>query len=135
MARDAITVQLPTQDGTQSVEVISVTKQAVTQANGIKISNALANKNNSLQISIENTYTVSSTATASAATIKAGNKYPNKMLGDLTVTLGAAKTTVVILDDIARFENSDGSVCIDFASGFTGNIWATAKRAGLVPAS
>ena len=135
MTRDAITVQLPTQDGTQSVEVISVTKQAVTQANGISVSKALENKNNSLQISIENTYTVSSTATASSATIKAGDKYPNKMLGDLTVTLGAGKTTVIILDDIARFENKDGSVNIDFASGFTGNIWATAKRAGLVPAS
>ena len=135
MARDAINVQLPTQDTTQSVEVVEVTKQAVTQANGIKINAALGNKNNSLQISIENTTTVSSAAADSTLTIKAGNNYPNKMLGDLTVTLKKSAITVVILDDIARFENKDGSVNLDFASGFTGNCWAVAKRAGLVPAS
>lgn len=133
MARDAITVQLPTQDTTQSVEVAKLTKQAVTQANGIKISNALANKNNSLQINIENTTGAGTTPADSTVTIKAGNKYPNKMLGDLAVTVEKSAITVIIIDDIARFENADGSINLDFASGFTGNCWAVAKRAGLVP--
>ena len=53
MARDAITVHLPEQDSSQSIEVIKITKQAVTQANGIKIKNALDNKNNTLQITLE----------------------------------------------------------------------------------
>ena len=133
MTRDAINVQLPVQDNTQSVETAKITKQAVTQANGITISKALDNKNNSLQISIENTTGAGTTPADSTVTIKAGNAYPNSMLGDLTVAVAKSAITVIIIDDIARFENNDGSINLDFASGFTGNIWAVAKRAGLVP--
>lgn len=140
MARDSINVLLPTQDATQSVETGSITKQAVTQANGIKIANALDNKNNSLQIYIENTYTTAD----STLTIKAGDHYPNKVLGDLAVTLPKATAgadsapdvptlTVVLLEDISRFENKDKSVCLDFSANFTGNVWAVAKRAGIKP--
>lgn len=131
MARDSINVLLPIADNTNSVEVTEVTKQAVTQANGIKIADALRNKNNSLQISIENTTSVSSAAADSTVTIKAGNNYPNAMLGDLTVTLKKSAITVILLEDISRFENRDNSIYLDFASGFTGNVWAVAKRAGL----
>ena len=128
MARDSINVLKPVLDNTESVETAIVTKQAVTQANGIKIANALDNKNNSLQIFVENTAN-----TDSSLTLKAGNNYPNSMLGDLTVTLTKSKITAFILEDISRFENRDGSILIDFVSGFTGNIWAVAKRAGLKP--
>ncbi len=133
MARDAINVILPVQAEKQSLEVADIAKQAVTQANGIKISDALANKNNSLQIYIENTTTSGGSAADSAATIKAGDHYPNKVLGDANVVLGAGKTVVVLLEDISRFENKDNSILVDFASGFTGNIWAVAKRAGIKP--
>ena len=87
MARDKVEVLLPAQDVTQSVEVGEITKQAVTQANGIYIEDALKNKNNSLQIFVENTTTVSSAAADSSMTIKAGDHYPNRILGDLTVAL------------------------------------------------
>lgn len=128
MARDEINVLLPVQDDTQSVETIAVTKKAVVQANGIAIKDALANKNNTLQITIETTVGSDSTLT-----IKAGDNYPNKILGDLTVALKKSAVTVVLLEDISRFENRDGSINLDFASGFTGNIWAVAKRAGVKP--
>ena len=128
MARDIVEVLLPVQDGTQSVETATVVKKAVVQANGITIKEALANKNNSLQITIETTATSDSTLT-----IKAGDNYPNKILGDLTVALAKSAVTVVILEDISRFENRDGSINLDFASGFTGNVWAVAKRAGIKP--
>lgn len=128
MARDEINVLLPVQDDTQSVETATVVKKAVVQANGIAIKEALANKNNSLQITIETTATSDSTLT-----IKAGDNYPNKILGDLTVALAKSAVTVVLLEDISRFENRDGSINLDFASGFTGNIWAVAKRAGVKP--
>lgn len=128
MARDEINVLLPVQDDTQSVETIAVTKKAVVQANGIAIKDALANKNNTLQITIETTVSSDSTLT-----IKAGDNYPNKILGDLTVALPKSAVTVVLLEDISRFENRDGSINLDFASGFTGNIWAVAKRAGVKP--
>jgi hypothetical protein len=128
MARDIVEVLLPVQDGTQSVETATVVKKAVSPANGIAIKEALANKNNSLQITIETTATSDSTLT-----IKAGDNYPNKILGDLTVALAKSAVTVVILEDISRFENRDGSINLDFASGFTGNVWAVAKRAGVKP--
>jgi len=128
MARDIVEVLLPVQDGTQSVETATVVKKAVVQANGIAIKEALANKNNSLQITIETTVTSDSTLT-----IKAGDNYPNKILGDLTVALAKSAVTVIILEDISRFENRDGSINLDFASGFTGNVWAVAKRAGVRP--
>jgi len=131
MARDSVTVLLPAQDVTQSVEIGAITKQAVTQANGITIANALDNKNNSLQIFVENT--TGSGATASTLTVKAGDHYPNKILGDLDVALAAGKITAVLLEDISRFENKDKSIYLDFASGFTGNVWAVAKRAGIKP--
>jgi hypothetical protein len=129
MARDSITVLLPTQDASQSVEFGKITKQAVTQANGITIANALDNKNNSLQIYIENTYS----SADSTLTIKAGDNYPNSILGDLNVPLTKSATTVILLEDISRFENRDKSIDLDFSTSFTGNIWAVAKRAGVKP--
>ena len=133
MARDSINVHLPVGDVSASVEVIKITKQAVTQANGIKIAHALDNKNNSLQIFVENTTGAGSTPADSTMILKAGDNYPNSMLGDLTIALTKSAITTVILEDISRFENRDGSLNIDFGTSFTGNIWAVAKRAGLDP--
>jgi hypothetical protein len=131
MTRDSINVHLPVADATKSVEILKITKKAVTQANGIEIENALDNKNNSLQIFVENT--TGSGSTDSTLTLKAGDNYPNAMLGDLTVALAKGAITTVILEDISRFERRDGSIYLDFGSSFTGNIWAVAKRAGLDP--
>lgn len=128
MARDKITVLKPVYDNSESVATIKATKTAVTQANGIEISKAFENKDNTLFIMVENTANADSTAT-----IKAGNAYPNSMLGDLSVTLEKSAITAIQIQDPSRFENADGSICIDFASGFTGNIFAIAKRVGLKP--
>lgn len=128
MARDKITVLKPVYDNSESVATVKCTKQAVTQANGIEISKAFENKDNTLFIMVENTANADSTAT-----IKAGNAYPNSMLGDLSVTLEKSAITAIQIQDPSRFENADGSICIDFASGFTGNIFAIAKRVGLKP--
>lgn len=126
MARDEITVNLPVQDVTESIETIAITKQSVTVANGIKVKNAWDNKNNSLVIIIEPT-------TAAAVTFKAGDAYPNSMLGDLVVTPTNSKPNVYLIDDIARFQTSDGALLIDFGSSFVGTIYAVAKRAGIKP--
>lgn len=126
MAYDEITVQLPVQETTHSAEVAVIDKQDVTPANGIKIKKALDNKNNSLVIIVEPT-------AAGAITIKAGDNYPNRILGDLVVTPTNNKVNAIILEDISRFENRDGSVCLAFATSFAGKIYAVAKRAGLKP--
>ena len=133
MARDSINVLKKVYENSESVATVKCTKQAVTQANGIKIAKAFENKDNSLFIMIENTTTVSSAAADSSATIKAGDAYPNAVLGDLTVTLDKSAITAIQIQDPSRFENKDGSICVDFASGFTGNIFAVAKRVGLKP--
>ncbi len=132
MARDEITLQYVTYDAKDRVGSKAITKQAVTQANGIKLKNAYACKDNSMVIYVENTYTSS----ASTVTIKAGEKQ-NKLLGDASVAVGQASTagnpvTEIRLNrDGSSFERNDGSIYIDFSSGFTGNIWATAEKAGL----
>lgn len=125
MAYDVINVQLPVQDATQSIEIASFNKTTVVPANGIEIAKALDNKNNSLVIVIEAT-------AVGTVTIKAGNMFPNAMLGDLLVT-PAEGVNAILLEDISRFENRDGSVKLEFAEGFAGSIYAVAKRAGIKP--
>ena len=127
MTRDSIDVQYPALDTTESVASAAITKQAVTVANGINIKNAFSNKNNSLVIIVENTSNASS-----SMTLKAGGEYPNSMIGNSSVTL-AKGVTAVQIQDLSRYEKSDGSIDIDFATGFTGNIYAIAKWAGVRP--
>lgn len=146
MAKAYVTVALPKPDATNSVETTEITKKALSAdgivlAGGFDASNnvtkkALANKNNSLQITIENTYVTAD----SAITIKAGDNYPNAILGDLVVPVtkganGAPTIAVILLEDISRFENRDGSINLAISTNMTGNIWAVAKRAGVEAAA
>ena len=126
MARDKITPKLPLREATESVELVTFTKQAVTVANGIEIEKAFDNKNNSLFIIVEPT-------SVGTITFKAGDAYPNSMLGDLTVTPTDDQPNVYQILDEARFERTDGSLYIDFGTGFVGTIYAVAKRAGILP--
>lgn len=125
MTRDIIQVQYPTLDHTESVANIGITAKTVTQANGITIADAFSNKNNSLFVIISN-----SGATASTLTVKAGDAYPNSMLGDIKIQLPAG-ISAIQLQDLSRFEKADGSIDLDFATGFTGTIYAIAKWAGV----
>ena len=122
MARDNINVQYPEMDDSQSVADVKITKQAVTPANGICLAKAFDNKNNSLVICVENT-----ASAASEVTFKAGDNYPNAKLGDLTVDVDATSVNFYQVQDPSRFENKDGSMNIDFKTGFTGNVFAVAK--------
>lgn len=126
MTRDIINVQCPVVDKTQSVADAAITKTAVVVANGVAIKNAFKNKNNTLLICVENSAT-----SAGKVTFKAGNAYPNAMLGDLEVSVDASSTTMLQIQDASRFENKDGSVNLDFSTGFTGNIYAVAKSIAL----
>ncbi len=126
MTRDLINVQYPVLDGTQSVAEVKVTKSDVTQANGISIKEAFANKNNTLLICVENT-----AAAPSQVTFKAGDMYPNAMLGDLTVDVDTSAVHAFQIQDISRFETRDGALNLDFASGFEGKIYAIAKPTAL----
>ena len=127
MTRDKINVQYPTLDHTESVANIGITKQAVTVANGITVVDAFSNKNNSLFLVVEN-----DDDTKSSMTVKAGNAYPNSMLGDITIEIPVGVSAIQV-QDLARFEKADGSIDLDFASGFDGSIYAIAKWAGVRP--
>lgn len=128
MTRDIISVNLPDVEPSQSVAYKEVVPFVVNVANGITIEKATENKNNSLSILIENT-----ASAASNVTFVAGDTYPNAMLGDLVIPLKGAAKTVCQLQDLSRFENRDGSINLDFADGFAGNIYVVAKRAGITP--
>lgn len=125
MTRDIINVQYPTLDHTESVANIGITKSTVTQANGVTIKEAFSNKNNSLFIVIDNT-----ASAASALTVKAGDAYPNSMLGDISIELPKGVSAIQV-QDLSRFEKADGSIDLDFKTGFTGTIFAIAKWAGV----
>lgn len=125
MTRDIINVQYPVLDHTESVANIGITASAVTQANGITIAEAFSNKNNSLFIIINNTAT-----SESLLTVKAGDAYPNSMLGDIVIELPTG-ISAIQLQDLSRFEKSNGSIDLDFGTGFTGTIYAVAKWAGV----
>ena len=127
MTRDKIDVQYPVLDHTESVANIAIAKQTVTVANGITIKDAFSNKNNSLFIVIDNTADA-----ASSMTVKAGNAYPNSMLGDIVIEL-AKGVSAIQLQDLSRFQKSDESIDLDFATGFEGTIYAIAKWAGVRP--
>jgi hypothetical protein len=86
----------------------------------------LKNKNNSLAILVNAT-------TAGNLVIKAGDNYPNAILGDLKVACGTG-LTVIRLQDISRFENRDCTVNVQGDGTLAGTIFATAKRAGITPA-
>ena len=133
MIIDIIQVQYPVLDHTESVANIGITAQSVTVANGIKVADAFSNKNNSLFLVIENsTVDSDSEGVESAMTVKAGNAYPNSMLGDITIELPAG-TSAIQVQDLSRFEQADGSLLLDFGESFEGSIYAVAKWAGVAP--
>ena len=127
MARDKIQLNYYKYDKTDRAGSVAVTPQTVTQANGITLEHAFAGKDNSVVLHVTN----SSTSADSTVTIKAGEKQ-NSNLGDLIIPAPkSAEVAIVLNRDMASFEKLDGSVDIDFATGFTGTIYATAEKAGL----
>lgn len=125
MARDEITLQHLVYDATDSVGSVNVEKKTVTVANGITLKKAFGGKDNSIKIVVENTATSDATLT-----IKAGEKQ-NSMLGDSSIALAKSSVTVIApIRDAARYEKEDGSIDIDFSSGFTGTVYAVAEKAG-----
>ena len=115
-----IQVQLGALDDTKSIMIANFAAETLEATT--TIANALDNKNNSLHIVID-------ASTTGTVKIKAGNHYPNAMLGDLDVDIASGINDIVLID-ISRFENKDGSVVID-ANGVTGKVYAVAKNAGV----
>lgn len=124
MTRKRIDVQYPVLDHTESIANISIVRTTV-DAEGITIKDAFSNKNNSLFILINN-----KGDKTGLLTVKAGDTYPNSMLGDIIIEI-AEGVSAVQLQDLSRFEKSDASIDLDFSEGFEGEIFAIAKWAGV----
>lgn len=127
MSRDEITIQKPVIENTDSVGIEVIEPQSVTAENGISLQGAMECMNNTLFIIINNTANADSTVT-----IKKGDKFPNSMLGDLNLIAEKSATTVIQIQDPARFVNADCAIDIDFGSNFAGTIYAIGKKVGLV---
>lgn len=128
MARDEITIQLPVIANTATYDVagLEVTEQTVTVANGIKLKDAFSCMRNTLVITVKNTADADKTVT-----FKAGNAYPNAMRGDFVAAVGTSTVNEFRVQDPSRFVNKDGTMLIDFSTGFTGTIYATGKPTGV----
>lgn len=125
MARDKINLIEPVLDESRCIAVKEITANTITQANGTEISGAFGCKDNSLQITVNN-----SADAAKKLTLKAG-VFDNAVLGDKTISVSSGKTTVILLENPSRFQQKDGAVYIDYETGFTGTIYAVGKHAGL----
>ena len=125
MSRTEVTLQYPTSDATDTIQTLKPTATTIVQADGVIIKDAFACKDNTLTIVIANT-----AEAAKDITIKKG-VYPNAVLGDITFEVAASSTNLIKIENPSRLEQADGSLLIDFETGFTGSIYATGKRAGL----
>lgn len=127
MAAD-LNVQYPIVDNSQSISTVTVTPKTFTTSDNtgdVKLLKAFENRDNSL-------FLVFKVTANSTVTIKAGDKYPNSKLGDLTFPVTG--TTCVQIHDLSRFENSDGSLIMNLGSEFAGDFFAVAKSSALVEA-
>lgn len=118
--RKIIEVQYPTLDHTESIANIKIEEQNIS-AEGITIQHAFWNKHNSLFIVIKNNGNKTE-----LLTVRAGNAYPNSMLGDIVIEL-CPGISAIRLEDLSRFEKEDSSLDLDFSENFEGTIYAIAK--------
>lgn len=124
---DVVTVDDVTQinaTNKQSIELGTAkvaNETLLTNATEITINEAMANKNNSM-------YIVANVTTAGNLTIKAGDAYPNRCLGDYTVSLPVGYN-VIQLEDISRFETREDK--IEATATFKGDIFVIGKRVGV----
>jgi len=124
--RDSLSVLLPQDEISNSVAYATVSPLTINPANNVVIPNALDNKDNSLAIFISN-----SASDDKNATILKSNLYPNALLGDLVLSIPKSSTVCIQLSDPSRFEQKNGDILIDFQDGFSGSVYAVAKKAGL----
>lgn len=118
-----LTITYPVPEATNSLEIAQVT--AITIEDEMTIIDAMKNKNNSLHVIVKAT-------TAGDICFKAGNNYPNAMLGDCYVHCETGYNDIII-EDISRFENRDNTIVLEKSGDLAGEILAVAKRAGMKP--
>jgi hypothetical protein len=100
---------------------VSLTIDASLVTAGVNVTDAFNTKADSLEIQVYN-----SDSSAHDLVIGAGD-YINSVLGERTITVAAGKTLSIVDIDASRHQKSDGSIDIDFTTGFAGTLKVFAK--------
>ena len=108
--------------GTATGTLVSISS-ANADGTEITVKDAMANKNNSM-------YIIAKVTTAGTITVKAGNAYPNRCLGDYTYTCSTGYNAI-LLEDISRFENDDDTIVLVGGATIVGDIFVIGKRVGI----
>lgn len=117
-----IAIQYPILNHEESIANIALNVVTVKHDNAaITIENVLNTRNNNMFLVIEN----QGKATSSVI-IKAGDAYPNSMLGDTIIEL-ATGFSAINLADLPRFVKADSSVDIAFNDDFVGRLFVIGK--------
>lgn len=123
--RDEIEIKYTDCDLTTSASKASNNSFTFNKDNGVKVKNFFEAKDNSAWLLLKLT-------TAGSIILRSGDCYPTQnVMGDLEFDLDVGEHFLQI-ERLARFENKDGSLNIDFANA-VGTINAIGKRAGLKP--
>lgn len=114
MARTSKTRTALTRDAGVSIAATATTIDATLVTNGLTIPNASGKGR--LVLIVANT-----AGSGKVVTVKGGPKWGAN--GDLAVTVAATTgVQAIVLGDLARHQQADGAVYVDFAAGFTGTI-------------
>ena len=124
MARDKIDVQYPILNHTESIANVKIETTKINPKNGITIHNCYMNWNKNTFIHIINF------GETSILTVKAGNSYPNSMLGDIQIEIPNG-INAMNLYDLSRFVTNDYDLNLDFEEKFDGAIYVVAQWNGV----
>ena len=124
MARDKIDVQYPILNHTESIANVKIETTKINPKNGITIQNCYMNWNKNTFIHIINF------GETSILTVKAGNSYPNSMLGDIQIEIPNG-INAMNLYDLSRFVTNDYDLNLDFEEKFDGAIYVVAQWNGV----
>lgn len=120
-SKNVMDIQYPVLNHEESIANISLnTIEINNEDTTINIQSVLDVHRNNLFLIIYNKGSVST------VTIKAGDAYPNSMLGDTIIEL-APGYSAINLADLPRFVKADSSIDIHFGNDFKGTIFAIGK--------
>ena len=115
-------IQYPVLNHEESIANIALNVVSIKNDNAtISITNVLDVCRNYMFLIVEN-----KGDNVSTLIVKAGDAYPNSMLGDIVIEL-AKGFSAINLADLPRFVRADGSVVVEFKDDFVGKVFAIGK--------
>ena len=117
-----VCIQYPVLDHEEAIANIALDIVEIKNDNArITVENVLDTHRNNMFLVIENKGNA-----VSLLTVKAGDAYPNSMLGDTCIELRPG-FSAINLADLPRFVKADGSIDIEFHEDFVGKLFVIGK--------